>query len=95
MGNANAFEASQSNCDLKHYELRNDTGIITDTNKLPLLGFTYGRFQHGSARMIIGPLKCSSPSGMWLSIKSRKKKIHPLLKSYEVIWHFSNGRGRP
>ena len=24
-----------------------------------------------------------------------EKKIHPLLKSYEVKWHFSNGRGRP
>ena len=22
-----------------------------------------------------------------------EKKIHPLLKSYEVKWHFSNGRG--
>ena len=59
-GNSNLLEVVESECDFKHYEARNDTGMITDKKKLPILGFSYGHFDHGSARIIVGPLTCSS-----------------------------------
>ena len=61
MGNSNnSLNVIESNCDLKHSDLRIDSGVVTDKEKLPILGISYGRFLQGSAKIIIGPLTCSS-----------------------------------
>jgi len=55
---SNPLESTPSKCDLKENELQKDVGVITDMKKLPITGITYGQFNRGSAKVIIGPLTC-------------------------------------
>ena len=59
-----------SKCDEKSPLPESDSGVISDSSKLPILGITYGNLhEYGSAEVIIGPLTCSSGKfyiGIWL-----------------------------
>jgi len=55
---SNPLESTPSKCDLKENELQKDVGVINDMKKLPITGITYGQFNRGFAKVIIGPLTC-------------------------------------